>query len=132
MLKLDGKRVQKFTEHPDQFKRQFNKNKYPKKHDGVSIVTGPKRKYNNDGSKRMREEGSDDEDQIAEPALMRGYRHEHGTEYDLTQKRLKTFDVVEAAKRRFNFEPVTEAKKMLQQLPSENPIDEEELLLGYN
>ena len=29
LIKLDGKRVQKFTEHPDQFKRQFNRNRYP-------------------------------------------------------------------------------------------------------
>ena len=41
LIKSDGKRVQKFTEHPDQFKKEFNRNRYAIKDTGVRIVRNP-------------------------------------------------------------------------------------------
>ena len=73
MIKLDGKRVQKFTEHPDQWKRQFNRIKYPVKNDGVNIVSGIDRASNFSKMRETEEHNSDDE---AEPKKKRGYRHE--------------------------------------------------------
>jgi len=38
ILKVTGKRVQKFTEEVNQHKSLFNKSKIPRKDDGVSII----------------------------------------------------------------------------------------------
>jgi hypothetical protein len=38
VLKTSGKRVQKFHDFPDEYKKSFYKIKYPKKDDGVRIV----------------------------------------------------------------------------------------------
>ena len=54
--------------------------KYPKKHDGVNIVTGQDRNHNQDGSKRMAAVNSEDEDNVAEPDMIRGFRYEHAFE----------------------------------------------------
>ena len=35
---MNGKRIQKFTEHPDQFKKTFNKVTYPMKDNGVRLI----------------------------------------------------------------------------------------------
>ena len=40
LLKTSGKRVQKFHEHPDEYKDQFYKIKYPKKDDGNRLISG--------------------------------------------------------------------------------------------
>ena len=39
LLKTTGKRVQKFHDHPDEYKGEFYKIKYPKKDNGVRLVT---------------------------------------------------------------------------------------------
>jgi len=49
VVKGDTKRVQKFHEHPDQFKKLFNTMKYPKKDDGCRIVTGEVKHLTKDG-----------------------------------------------------------------------------------
>ena len=38
LLKTSGKRVQKFHDTPDEFKKQFNRTKYPTKDDGLRLL----------------------------------------------------------------------------------------------
>jgi len=59
-LKTSGKRVQKFHDHPNEFKDQFYKIKYPKKDDGMRLVTS------NEGKEGSDEDGEND---ISKPQL---------------------------------------------------------------
>ena len=103
LLKLDGKRVQKFTEHPDQFKRQFNRNKYPTKDDGNRIVTGT-----NDRVDQPSSHADDEDEQDHKPQYKYGFRHDEFYLPDENQ-----VDIIEVAKRRFDFREDVEAKKMM-------------------
>eukprot|EP00347_Sterkiella_histriomuscorum_P015781 403355705 len=49
LLKTSGKRVQKFHDHPDEYKNQFYKIKYPKKDDGTRLVVSNQEGVEEDG-----------------------------------------------------------------------------------
>lgn len=94
IIKADSKRIKKFHEHPDQFKQQFNTVKYPKKDNGVRLVTGE--------SHKMRESSAANEEEDFEPRLKKGFLPEDADE----------IDIVELARQRFDYDPDAEAHKM--------------------
>ena len=109
IIKADSKRIKKFHEHPDQFKQQFNVQKYPKKDDGVRLVN--KMAVDANG-----EPCEDDEDDEIVPKLKIGFRPDSQPE----------MDIVEMAKQRFDYEPEVEARKILE-LQNSYRINEDDL-----
>ena len=109
LIKMDGKRVQKFTEHPDQFKKVFNRNRYPEKNTGIRFVRG----VSSSGESGAAAEGQDaqqvawDEEIDSQPAYKYGYREE-----DEDNEAGGKSSAVEAAKLRFDFQPDIEKEKL--------------------
>jgi hypothetical protein len=89
--------------------------KYPKKDDGVRLVTGVKKGVNKDGT--MAINGADPEDDEVEPRLKKGF---------LPDSQDDEIDIIELAKQRFDFDPALEARKMREQT-KKHLINEEDL-----
>lgn len=115
IIKADSKRIKKFHEHPDQFKQQFNCMKYPKKDDGVRLVTGIKKGINKDGTMAINADDPDDDD--IEPRLKNGFGQNSLDD---------EMDIIELARQRFDYDPAVEARKM-RELTKMHKINEEDL-----
>ena len=90
LLKTSGKRVQKFHEHPDEYKDQFYKIKYPKKDDGNRLVSG--------NDQNQGEDEEDAYDPLKAPKRLPGYQDEELDVFDIAKKRFNLDKEAEKAK----------------------------------
>jgi len=89
--------------------------KYPKKDDGVRLVTGVKKGMNKDGTMAINANDPDDDD--IEPRLKNGFGQNSQDD---------EIDIIELARQRFGFDPALEARKIREQTRKHN-INEEDL-----